>query len=231
MCGRVIVKSTTDQLLSAFPQVQKDEEFPWRGPRYNGSPGQEYPLIVKAPEGPGSKWIFARWGLIPSWIKEENPKLKPINARGEEIKSKPMFRSAYKSRRALMPITGFFEWQAITGQKTKKPYAIAMADDAPFCLAAIWEERQVPFELGRASHKTFAIVTCAANELVGQIHDRMPVIIAEKDQARWLSPQETDPAELIRPYPAHLMKMWPISTRVNSPRNDDPEILQPVDED
>jgi putative SOS response-associated peptidase YedK len=121
-----------------------------------------------------------------------------------------------------MPIDGFFEWRAT--KPPKQPYAIAMRDYAPFCVAAIWDEGPA---LNGGTRRTFAVITCPANELVGQIHNRMPVIIAAADYDRWLSGIEPDPRDLLRPYPSELMRMWRISTRVNRPANNDPSILDP----
>jgi len=123
-----------------------------------------------------------------------------------------------------MPIDGFFEWRPT--KPPQQPYAIAMKDGAPFCLAAIWDDWRDP-KTG-ATMRTFAVVTCPANELVAEIHDRMPVIIAPDDYTRWLSDIEPDPHDLLRPYPATLMTLWPISTRVNRPANNDPDILDPT---
>ncbi len=117
------------------------------------------------------------------------------------------------------------EWKAIKGQKDKQPYAIAMKDGAPFGLGGIWENWKEPSS--GEWLRTFAIITTDANELVADIHDRMPVILAPDAYERWLG-EEPDPHDLMRPFPAHLMRMWPISTRVNKPANDDPAILEPI---
>jgi putative SOS response-associated peptidase YedK len=119
-------------------------------------------------------FIAARWGFIPYWAKEPRPQ---INARCERIASSGMFRNAYRAHRALMPIDGFFEWRGVKEQRGRRqPYAVAMADGSPFTLAAIWESRRHP---GTGEDiRTFAVVTCPANELIAEIHDRMPVIIA-----------------------------------------------------
>ena len=137
----------------------------------------------------------------------------------------PTFRDAYRRRRCIVPVDGFFEWKAIKGQKAKQPYAIAMKDGAPFGIAGIWENWKDP--TSGEWIRTFAIITTDANELVADIHDRMPVILAPVDYARWLG-EEPDPRDLMRPFPADLMHMWPISTRVNKPENDDPSIVEPI---
>ena len=135
-------------------------------------------------------------------------------------------RDAYRQRRCIVPVDGFFEWKAIKGQKAKQPYAIAMQDGAPFGIAGIWENWKKP--ASGEWIRTFAIITTDANEMVADIHDRMPVILAPADYVRWLS-DEPDPRELMRPFHAALMRMWPISTRVNKPENDDPSIVEPLE--
>jgi putative SOS response-associated peptidase YedK len=227
MCGRVYVKSTITELMQRFGSVRQThpDQLEDNGPRYNGAPGLEYPLIVRAPDFAGGMFISARWGFIPYWAKEPRPQ---INARCERIASSGMFRGAYRARRALMPIDGFFEWRGTKGQRGRRqPYAVAMADGSPFTLAAIWESWRRP-DTGE-DIRTFTVVTCPANELIAEIHDRMPVIIAADDRDRWIG-EASDPDDLMGPYPAHLMTMWPISTRVNSPGNDDPDILTALDE-
>jgi putative SOS response-associated peptidase YedK len=125
-----------------------------------------------------------------------------------------------------VPVDGFFEWKAIKGHKAKQPYAIAMKDGAPFALAGIWENWKEPAS-GEWT-RTFAIITTDANELVAEIHDRMPVILAREDYARWLG-EEADPRDLMRPFPAGPMRMWPVSARASKPENDDPSVVEPIE--
>ena len=125
-----------------------------------------------------------------------------------------------------MPVDGYFEWQKLDASgKRKQPYAIAMKDDEPFAMAGIWEEcaDKITGELIR----TFAIATCEPNELMATIHDRMPVILAPADYMRWLGP-ELGPRDLMKPFPSDLMRMWPIGSRVGSPRNNTPDIIDEV---
>jgi putative SOS response-associated peptidase YedK len=125
-----------------------------------------------------------------------------------------------------VPVDGFFEWKAIKGQKTKRPYAITTRDGKPFGIGGIWEN----WKDQRSAEwvRTFAIITTDANSLVADIHDRMPLILAPEGYGRWLGNQP-DPADLMRPFPAELMRMWPISTRANKPENDDPSIIEPIE--
>ena len=136
-----------------------------------------------------------------------------------------MFRDAYRRRRCIMPVDLFFEWKAIKGERAKQRYAIGMKDGSGFGLAGIWENWQDPSMDERI--RTCAVITTDANELVADIHDRMPVILRTADYDRWLG-VEPDPRDLLCPFPAELMTMWPISTRVNSPKNDDADLLTPV---
>jgi putative SOS response-associated peptidase YedK len=167
-----------------------------------------------------------RWGLIPYWCSDPKGGRKPINAKCETVRDLPTFRDAYRMRRCIVPVDGFFEWKAIKGQKAKQPYATAMKDGAPFGIAGIWENWKEP--ASGEWVRTFAIITTDANEPVADIHDRMPVIIAPDDYGRWLG-EGPDPRGLLRPFPADLMCMWPISTRVNKPENDDPSIVEPIE--
>jgi putative SOS response-associated peptidase YedK len=164
--------------------------------------------------------------LIPHWGNEPSGGRKPINAKCETVRTLPTFRDAYRLRRCIVPVDGFFEWKAIKGQKAKQPYAIAMKDGKPFGTGGIWENWKDP--TGGEWIRTFAIITTDANALVADIHDRMPLILATGDYARWLG-DECDPGDLMRSFSAELMRMWPISTRVNKPENDDPSIVEPIE--
>jgi hypothetical protein len=127
---------------------------------------------------------------------------------------RPFFAEAYRKRRCMMPIDGFFEWKAVKGAKLRQPYAIAMKDGAPFGLAGLWENWRDP--ASGEWLRTFCIVTTRANALVREIHSRMPAILAPADYERWLS-DEDDPRDLLKPYPAEPMTMWPVSTRRPEP--------------
>jgi putative SOS response-associated peptidase YedK len=163
-----------------------------------------------------------RWGLIPYWCEEPKGGRKPINAKCETVQKLPMFRDAYRRLRCIVPVDGFYEWKAIKG-KLKQPYAIAMKDGSPFGISGLWENWKEP--TSGEWIRTFAIITTDASELVAEIHDRMPLIIAAADYERWLS-DEPNPRDLMRPYLAEPMWVWPISTRVNKPENDDHGVLR-----
>jgi putative SOS response-associated peptidase YedK len=226
MCGRIVQSSGLLRLSIVEGISSPDSRVRQVRPRYNGAPEQEL-LVIRQNSETGERSLdLLRWGLIPHWTKEPQTRIRPINATAERVASAPMFRGAYAKRRCIVPIDAFFEWQAIKGQRAKQPYAIAMKDATPFGLAGIWENWQQPES--REWIRTFAIITTDANHLVEPIHDRMPVILAPTDYQRWLSTIEPDPRDLLKPYPAEPMTMWPISTRVNTPTNDDAAIMEPI---
>jgi putative SOS response-associated peptidase YedK len=146
-------------------------------------------------------------------------------SQGRDVARLPTFRDAYRKRRCIVPVDGFFEWKAIKGQRAKQPYAIAMKDGSPFGIAGIWENWKEP-NSGEWI-RTFAIITVDANALVADIHDRMPAILSRCNYVRWLGEKE-DQRELMRPFPSEAMRIWPLSTRVNKPENDDPSILDEI---
>lgn len=221
MCGRVIqYKDPTS--YGRLLNVGQDRPPPNAPAHYNGAPSQDFLVGRRHPETGERTIDLVRWGLIPSWAKDRKIAWKTINARAETVATSPSFKRAYGKRRCLLPVDGFYEWRKVG--KVKQPYAIGMADGEPFTLAALWENWKDK-ELGEWL-RTFTIVTTDANALVGKLHDRMPVIIAPADRDRWLD--DPDPSDLLKPYPAELMRMWPVSRDVNSPKNERAELLEPV---
>lgn len=225
MCGRITQKTNPSQLGLKLTVVNMVERADWV-PRYNGSPGQEHWVIRQHPETGERTLDRLWWGLIPYWVKEANGGRKPVNAKGETVASLPSFRDAYKRRRCIVPVDNYFEWKATKGAKVKQPFAIGMKSGEPFGIAAIWENWRHP-ETGEW-RRTFCVITCPPNELMADIHDRMPVILPAEAYDRWLANIEPDPRDLLAPFPSNLMTMWPVSTRANKPANDDPGILEPV---
>jgi putative SOS response-associated peptidase YedK len=224
MCGRITQKSNPKVLgLRIATLVEPLIDAP---PRFNGAPGQEHWVIRRHPETGAGTLERLSWGLIPHWVKDSAGGRRPINAKAETVASLPSFKDAYKRRRCLLPVDNFFEWKAIKGAKAKQPFAIAMKSGEPFGLAAIWENWRRP-DTGEWM-RTFCVITTTANELIADIHDRMPVIIAPPSHDRWLSTLDPDPRDLLVPFPSGLMVKWPISTRVNKPANDDAAILDPI---
>ena len=225
MCGRVIQSSAPGSYAIVDGMNVRDSRVHNYPPRWNGAPSQDL-LVIRRNHKTGEVSLDPlRWGLIPYWCEDRKGGRKPINAKCETLRTLPSFREAYRKRRCILPVDGFFEWKAIKGQKAKRPYAIAMKDGSPFGIGGLWENWRDPTSSEWV--RTFAIITTDANDLVAEIHDRMPLILAPTDYTRWLS-DEPDPGDLMRSFPAEPMRMWPISTRVNKPENDDPSIVEPI---
>jgi putative SOS response-associated peptidase YedK len=200
MCGRVIQSSGPLRYAFVDGMNVRDSRVANYPPRWNAAPSQEL-LVIRRNHRTGEVSLDPlRWGLIPRWCKDPTGGRKPINAKCETVHQLLTFRDASRSRRCIVPVDGFFEWKAIKGQRAKQPYAIAMKDGAPFGIAGIWENWKEPASGEWIS--TFAIITTDANELVAEIHDRMPLILAPGDYIGWLS-DEPDPRDLMRPQHSH----------------------------
>jgi putative SOS response-associated peptidase YedK len=223
VCGRIVQASGPLHLaIVEGIDVPLDDRGSNLPRRYNGAPAQDL-LVIRENHKTGERSLGPlRWGLIPNWSAERGR--QPINARAETLATTPTFRDAYRLRRCIVPVDAFFEWQAT--KSGKQPYAIAMKAGSPFGLAGLWENWRNP-ETGEWE-RTFTIITVPSNDLIAQIHDRMPAILRQQDYLRWLG-EEPDPHDLLRTFPPEPMRMWPISRRANKPENDDPTILDPVE--
>lgn len=216
MCGRFLLTAPVDALRRLFG-VADSPNFP---ARYNIAPTQDSAVIRLDAEG-GRELMLMRFGLIPSWAKDQSIAASLINARSDGVAAKPSFRQAFKQRRCLVPADGFYEWKPGPAKGPKQPYLIARADRATFAFAGLWERWQGD---GQTIH-SFSIITTDANKALAPIHHRMPVILDPKDYATWLDPQNAAPQNLLQPAPDELMQAIPVSTRVNAVRNDDPDCI------
>lgn len=222
MCGRYVVSSPYKKLAKHFG-VEPPEETP--GKRYNAAPTQELPVITA--ESPTIEMM--RWGLIPFWAKDKSIGTKLINARAETLVEKPSFRTSFRKRRGLVASDGFYEWKKTAHGKV--PMFIHLASGEPFAIAGLWDEWNDP-ESG-ATVRSFTIITTEPNEMMADIHNRMPAILRREDEKLWLDPH-ADEQELLyalRPFPAEEMEAWPVSTVVNNPKNDDPSLIEPMPEE
>ena len=223
MCGRVIQAKGPIEYAIVDGLDVRDSRLSNYPRRWNGAPSQEF-LVIRQNHQNGERSLdLLKWGLIPYWNKDPKGGRKPINAKAETVATLPTFREAYSLRRCILPVDGFFEWRAAEGGK--QPYAIAMKDGSPFGIAGIWENWKDP--ASGEWVRTFAVLTMPANDLVSRIHGRMPAILKPETYDRWLG-IEPDPRELLVQYPAAPMRMWPISKRVNTPKNDDAALLDPM---
>jgi len=224
VCGRYTLRTTPAQLAEIFGVLRELDSQP----RYNIAPTQTVAALRTAADGKGRELAALRWGLVPSWAKYLKISSSLINARGETVATKPAFRSALRRRRCLIPADGFYEWQAVPGQKTKQPYFISLCDEPVFAFAGLWEHWTSPEGAGVDS---CTIVTTDANEFMQPIHNRMPVILERADYECWLDPECQVPEAvlpLLRQFPAERRQRTAVSTLVNSPRNERPECLLPV---
>lgn len=223
MCGRYTLTVDPADLRDAF-QLETAPPPDLR-PRYNIAPTQLVAVIPN--EGPRRIELF-QWGLIPSWAREAGIGNSLINARAETVAEKPAFRAAFKRRRCLILADGFYEWRREgEGRHIRKtPMLIQMQDGRPFAFAGLWETWKAP---DAEPLRTCAIITTTPNALMAPIHDRMPVILPPAAWAAWLTPGDLPAAEaqaLLQPFDAALMTARAVSTRVNNPRSDGPELLE-----
>ncbi len=195
-------------------------------PRFNIAPTQMAPIART--EDDGSLVVdLLRWGLIPFWAKDMAIGNRMINARSETAAEKPSFKTSLKRRRCLVLADGFYEWKKTPGGK--QPFLIHVAERRPFTMAGLWDRwTQGP----EGPVESFTILTTAANERVGEIHDRMPVILDGEAREAWLDTSLEDLGALVallRPYAAEPMGFYPVSKLVNSPRNDVAECVAAIE--
>jgi putative SOS response-associated peptidase YedK len=220
MCGRFALATSGAQLATQFALA----EAPQLAPRYNIAPTQSVAIVRAA--ATGRELVSLRWGLVPVWAKDPSIGSRMINARAETAAEKPAFRTALRQRRCLIPADGFYEWQAAPGGK--QPFYFHMAEGASFALAGLWERWKSP---EGAWLETCTILTTEANDLLRPFHDRMPVIVAPDDYARWLDPalREADAVrDLLAPYDPTVMAAHPVSREVNRVANDGPQLIAPA---
>jgi putative SOS response-associated peptidase YedK len=258
MCGRFVSARKRAELLAEF-RVERDRVTESLEPDYNVAPTKPvYAVLARGPHSPGGPGRDAgpagpaspegyqaqdvarelrvvRWGLVPSWAKDVSIGSRLINARVETVDSKPAFRRAFVRRRCLLPADGFYEWQPVEkdGRTRKQPYFIRRADGGVLAFAGlyeIWRDQSVPEEQPGAWLWTAVIITTRAEDEVGRIHDRMPMIIEPERWDDWLDPGDTDPARvrsLLAPAAAGGLVTFPVATDVNAVRNNGPRLIEP----
>ena len=221
MCGRFALKAPPRTIQKHFHL----SETVTLSPRYNIAPSQTI-AVVRHLQGKNARQLdMLRWGLIPGWAKDEKIGYKTINARAETLAQKPSFRAAFKKRRCLIAADGLYEWKH--AGKIKQPFYIHLIDNSVFAFAGLWESWHSP---EGSTIESCTIITTTPNELLGEIHDRMPVILPPVQYETWLqsTTQEQTLQELLKPYPAHEMKAYRVGTEVNSPKNDSPDCTLPI---
>lgn len=225
-----------DDLKKRFrASVSDDVAQKLEKPRYNLAPTQDVPIITMQNGERIAEMV--RWGLIPSWAKDESIGNKLINARAETLSEKPSFKNAFQKRRCLVVANGFYEWKAAAPgeqrgrSKTtpKQPMYIRLTSGEPFAIAGLWEswknpQTQVPV-------RSCTIITTEPNDLIATLHHRMAVILTPADEDLWLdeSLPTQDLMRLLKPYPSDALEAYPVSLRVNSPALDNASLIEPVD--
>ena len=220
MCGRYASYLPPKFLAQLFAARNPLPNFQ---PTWNMAPSRDAPVIRRDPTTGERRLDALKWGLVPYFTKDLKKARKPINARSETVATSGMFREAFAKRRCLVPAPIYYEWPDDPEGKT--PFAVARVDGDPVVFAGIWEHWQSP---EGETLRTFATITTDANQLVGQIQDRMPVIVEPENWPLWLGEGEGDPATLLRPAPEDVLRFWPIDKKVGNVRNDGPELIEPI---
>jgi putative SOS response-associated peptidase YedK len=222
MCGRFVRKGDKDLLEERFGV---DAGGILLAPEYNIAPSEDCPVVTV--EGDRRVIGLMRWGLVPAWAEDVKIGYRMINARGETVAGKQSFKTLLKKSRCLVPASGFYEWKKRAGGG-KTPYFFGLKGGAPFAFAGLW----TVWRAGKEDElRSFTIITTSANEIMAPVHDRMPVILHEKDEARWLDPEPGKPEDLLpllAPYPSDEMECWEVSPYVNSWKNQGEECMKRV---
>lgn len=221
MCGRFSLIQNLHTIASRYDAVYASNlEY---NERYNIAPSQQILAVIN--DGSTNRLGQLRWGLIPFWAKDAKIGYKMINARAETLQEKPAFKHSFKRKRCIIPADSFYEWKA--ENNVKKPMRIQLKSHEIFSLAGLWEQ----WEQNGETIYSCTIITTAPNALMEDIHDRMPVILKREDEESWLnrSIEDTDSLkQLLTMYPAEEMEAYEVSSEVNSPKNDNPNIIIPV---
>ena len=221
MCGRFSITTGAAAIAALFDLDAPGFEL---GIDHNVTPTSDIWTVIE--DDDGRRLDASHWGLVPSWAKDPSIGSRMINARCETAAEKPAFRAAYRRRRCLIPVSGFYEWTPVAGSKKKQPIHISGRSEPLLVFAGLWELWQAP---DGSTLRSCAILTTTPNATIEPFHDRMPVILARDDWRRWTDPATSDVADLLRPAPDDLLQLWPVSTEVNSARASGAHLIEPVE--
>jgi putative SOS response-associated peptidase YedK len=222
MCGRFTQQRPTSELAEIFGAEDLADD---PGGRFNVAPTDAAAVVVEKAERRGV--VSYRWGLVPHWAADAKGASRAINARAETVASMPTFRDAYRRRRCIVPVDGFYEWRR--DGTLRQPFLIRRTDGLPLALAGLWAGWRDPSS-GEV-RRTFTIVTTTPNELVASLHDRMPVVLPPEAWSTWLDPELRDLGELrglLAPAPDGDLVMFPVERHVNDVRRNGPELIEPL---
>jgi putative SOS response-associated peptidase YedK len=221
MCGRFFLQRDPAGLARYF---ETQNPTPNHRASWNIAVTQESLVVRRHPEG-ARHLDSLRWGLVPSWAKDSKDAAKLMNARADGIAEKPSFRDAFRKRRCLVPMDGFYEWRKAEDD-TKQAYAVAMATGEPMAVAGLWEGWKQP---DGTWLRTFTVITTEANEKQALVHHRMPVILPPEVWDAWLGAEPAEPEDLLEllvPCPAEELAIWPVDNRVGKVAENDPRLLR-----
>lgn len=225
MCGRYSLATPARLVAEHFGLA----EVPDLSPRYNIAPTQSVATVRLSAEREEPVLEMRRWGLVPSWAKDPGIGSRMINARVETAAEKPAFRAAFRRRRCLVPADGFYEWKS--QPKRRRPHHVRLPDAGLLGLAGLFEAWEGPEGETVAS---CTVLTTAANASLSALHDRMPIIVEPRHYQRWLDPELRDPDAILALTGSAVsdrLRFHPVGFGVNSPRNDDPSCIEPVEPD
>ena len=228
MCGRYVASSPPGELARYFGAELRSEQL--LDADYNVAPTRQVFTVLQ--DGDTRVLDTSRWGLIPFWAKDAKVGNKMINARSETVAEKSAFRSAFKTKRCIIPADGFYEWTRPEG-KTRQPWFIHRPDGEPYAFAGLWETWRGP-EKDQEPLRSCTVLTGAANEPMSRIHDRMPIMLPPSAWDTWLDPEVDDLdtlGKLLVPAPPELITFHPVSTDVNNARSRGEELVEPVEID
>jgi putative SOS response-associated peptidase YedK len=227
MCGRYVTQSSPALLAERFAAVEV--RIPELEPNFNVAPRTKVPVVAVREDH--RVLDLLRWGLVPSWAKEEKIGDRLINARAETVATKPAYRRAFAKRRCIIPADGFYEWRKLEDRKQKQPYFVFRRDREPLAFAGLWEIWHDPERDDAERVRSCVIVTTNANRLMAPVHDRMPVILPEAAWQEWLDPDNHDVEQLQRllvPAADDVLEMYEVSTRVNRPTNKGRDLIERI---
>ena len=225
MCGRAKLSTDFSEIKIAF-RIPPEHPTPNFGPSWNIAPTDPMPVVRYDAKAGQRSLDIIRWGLVPYWAKDIKIGYSTFNARAEDIEIKPAFREAFQKRRCLIPLDSFYEWKKT--ETGKQPYAIGLKGGGLMAMAGLWENWRSP---AGEQIRSCTIVTITPNELCGQLHNRMPVILNPSAWPDWLGEKPADTKHLkslLAPYPSEEMVCWPISARVGNVKNNDASLIEAI---
>ena len=219
MCGRFNLFAPPEEVAQIFGLNQ----IPRLEPRYNIAPSEEIPAVRSGRRPDTRELVRLRWGLVPSWADDPDVGFRTINARAETVRQKPSFKESFRTRRCLIPASGFYEWKAVGRQK--QPFMARVRGSDLFAMAGLWDAWEGPDGVIQSC----TIITTPANDLLAPVHDRMPLILDTADFGTWINTTPSslkDAADLCVPFPGERMEIFPVSQLVNKIENDSPELVE-----